>query len=163
MDIADNNDPALTFTKLYSEVYSDLYYYALSRLGDPDNAEDAVSEAVLDAYKGFRKLRDYKRFKSWIFKILDRKLKYIYRELRRRPEESDRQEVFISDFSGVEVLDALKVLNENERTVFSLSVINNMTSQEISEITGMNSSTVRSHLLRARKKLRTDQLEHEIQ
>ena len=43
------------FEGLYSIVYKDMYYYAVSRLKNADDAADAVSETVLDAYEGIKK------------------------------------------------------------------------------------------------------------
>ena len=58
------------FAKLYESVFPDLYRYALCILGHPQDAEDAVSEAVTAAYVNIRKLRKREAFKSWIFTIL---------------------------------------------------------------------------------------------
>ena len=58
------------FAKLYESVFPDLYRYALCILGHPQDAEDAVSEAVTAAYGNIRKLRKREAFKSWIFTIL---------------------------------------------------------------------------------------------
>ena len=40
---------AKAFSKLYEQVYQDLYRYALCLMRDPHEAEDAVSAAVLSA------------------------------------------------------------------------------------------------------------------
>jgi len=58
------------FAKLYGEYKDRLYRYALYRLGDTHEAEDAVSECVLAAWKGIGGLRDPGAFGSWIFRIL---------------------------------------------------------------------------------------------
>ena len=42
------------FAKLYESVFPDLYRYALCILGHPQDAEDAVSEAVTAAYVNIR-------------------------------------------------------------------------------------------------------------
>ena len=81
------------FIELYTAVYKDLYRYALYVLGNREDAEDAVSEAVVDAYAEFGKLRDKGAFKGWIFKILSAKCK---RRLKADEDEpqygSDGQE-----------------------------------------------------------------------
>ena len=48
---------AKAFSKLYEQVYQDLYRYALCLMRDPHEAEDAVSAAVLSAYEHIHKLR----------------------------------------------------------------------------------------------------------
>ncbi len=44
------------FENLYSAVYRDLYKFAFYTIGNSEQAKDAVSETVLDAYKGIGKL-----------------------------------------------------------------------------------------------------------
>ena len=141
------------FSRLYAMVYKDMYYFALSETGNTHDAADAVSDAVLDAFEGISKLKKPESFKSWIFKILSRKLSGFRKARGMRAAQQDDTASYSSDFTGVEVLEALGTISENERTVISLSAMCRMNSQEISEATGMNASTVRSHLLRAKKKL----------
>ena len=62
---------AKAFSKLYEQVYQDLYRYALCLMRDPHEAEDAVSAAVLSAYEHIHKLRKEEAFKSWIFTTID--------------------------------------------------------------------------------------------
>jgi RNA polymerase sigma-70 factor (ECF subfamily) len=50
---------------------------------------------------------------------------------------------------------ALSRLPERQRTVFMLSHYEGCTSREVSALTGLNESTVRVHLFRAIRKLRT--------
>ena len=45
------------FARLYSEIYRDLYRFALCMLRHPQEAEDAVSEAVIAAYENISSLR----------------------------------------------------------------------------------------------------------
>jgi len=48
---------AIAFKELYKTVYQDLYRFALCMMHHPQDAEDAVSEAVLSAYENIHKLR----------------------------------------------------------------------------------------------------------
>jgi len=50
---------------------------------------------------------------------------------------------------------ALSRLPERQRSVFVLSHVEGRTSKEVSALTGLNESTVRVHLFRAIRKLRT--------
>ena len=52
---------AKAFSKLYEQVYQDLYRYALCLMRDPHEAEDAVSAAVLSAYEHIHKLYSFRR------------------------------------------------------------------------------------------------------
>jgi RNA polymerase sigma-70 factor (ECF subfamily) len=55
---------------------------------------------------------------------------------------------------------ALARLPERQRSVFMLSHYEGCTSREVSALTGLNESTVRVHLFRAIRKLRTLLDEH---
>lgn len=67
-----------TFAQMYEAIYKDLYRFALCMMKNTQDAEDAVSEAVLAAYENIRKLRDEKAFRSWIFTILANTLSLIH-------------------------------------------------------------------------------------
>jgi len=54
-----------------------------------------------------------------------------------------------------QIADALARLPERQRAVFVLSHVEGCTSREVSALTGLNESTVRVHLFRAIRKLRT--------
>ena len=45
------------FSEMYETVYRDLYRYALCLMKNPQEAEDAVSEAVVAAYENIHKLK----------------------------------------------------------------------------------------------------------
>ena len=63
------------FAQLYSAIYKELYYYALCNLNNSDDAADAVSDAVLDAFSGIKNLRNEDAFKGWMVRILTAKIK----------------------------------------------------------------------------------------
>ena len=63
------------FSKLYASVYKDMYKYAYYMLGDAYDAEDVVSETVLEMYSGIKSLRQNSLFGAWTFKILSNKCK----------------------------------------------------------------------------------------
>ena len=58
------------FCRLYDLYRSRLYRYAFYRLGNESDAEDAVSECVLAAWRQIGSLRDEQAFPAWIFRIL---------------------------------------------------------------------------------------------
>lgn len=147
------------FSQLYANVYKELYHIALCNLRNPDDAADAVSDAVLDAFESMKKLRDEKAFKAWIVKILTVKIKNKqkeYIEKRDAPElESVEQEIASENSTnGIEIMEAFAVLEETERLVLSLNAAAGYTSDEIAKMCGTNSSTVRSKLRRAKIKLK---------
>ena len=56
---------AKEFAELYKNVYKDLYKFALCIMKDPHDAEDAVSEAVIQAYSNITQLRNEEAFKIY--------------------------------------------------------------------------------------------------
>ena len=73
---------------MYAQVYTDLYKFALYTLKNPQDADDAVSEAVIAAYENIGKLRSEKAFKSWRFTSLANQCKKKFSE-RKGTEETD--------------------------------------------------------------------------
>lgn len=148
---------AAAFTELYKGVYKDLYRFALCTMRHPQDAEDAVSEAVLSAYENVHKLRSDSAFRSWIFTILANVCKKRLLEKARTQTEvlEEGSENGMEDATGLraEVRDAFFVLSEEERLIVSLSVFGGYNSTEIGTMLKMNSNTVRSRRSRALEKM----------
>lgn len=77
---------AEAFGKLYEQVYVDLYRYALYCLGSREEAEDAVQETALEAFRGLHGLKRPEAFRAWMFTILSARCKRHIRGLIRRRE-----------------------------------------------------------------------------
>ena len=78
------------FMELYQTVYRDLYRLAYYYMGNAQDAEDAVQDAVLSAYEHFHQLKKETSFRSWIFCIL---VNHCKKSLKKR----NRKEFFIED------------------------------------------------------------------
>lgn len=152
----DNDTEA--FSILYEAVALDMYKCALYILHNKQDAEDAVSETVLAAFHSISSLRDPKSFRPWIFRILSNQCKHIMKNpCRNYSEYEDNDESF--DFPDVEescdIIHALGQLNDTERQIISLSVFSGYSSAEVVSILDMNANTVRSRLSRALTKLKS--------
>ena len=148
------------FAELYSTVYKDLYRIALVNLKNQHDASDVVSDTVLEAFSSIKKLKDEKAFKAWIIKILTVKIKnkqreYIKtRDYQEELESVEQEKTDEINYGGLEIMEELRRLNEEERLVLSLSVVSGYTSEEISRVTGLSANTVRSKVARAKIKLK---------
>lgn len=148
------------FIELYTAVYKDLYRYALYVLGNREDAEDAVSEAVVDAYAEFGKLRDKGAFKGWIFKILSAKCKRKLKGYANRTVELDnlpdavmsKDDDVVAD--RVDLRNAFARLDDRERQVIAMSVLAGYEGETIAKLMKMNHNTVRTVKSRALEKLR---------
>ena len=151
------------FCTLYGQYKDKLYRYALYKLGDPDDAEDAVSECVLAAWKSIGSLRSAEAFGSWIFKILSnccashiKTLIATRDNLERVYNEGPGSAGSISAPASlsVELTEALSQLKDEERDVVLLSIIGGLNSNEVAALTGLSPGGVRSKLSRSLAKMR---------
>ena len=131
-----------------------VYRFILKNLKDEHNAQDVVQDAFEKLWVNHKKL-DAEKAKSYLFTTayhtmidLIRKNKYSDR-LEDLPEAS--AEIFGNYSDLKEVLDeALRKLNEVQRSVILLRDYEGYSYQEIGEITGLNESQVKVYIYRAR-------------
>lgn len=146
------------FSLLYQEIYKDLYKFAYYCLKSEADAEDAVSETVMDAWETLPKLRNDDAFRAWMFKILSAKCKRKMKYFSRRREETDIADaeipVFDSREESLELKRALGTLSDEEQLIISLIIFGGYDSGEVAQILGLNRNTVRSKHSRALAKLR---------
>lgn len=158
---------AHSFARLYELYYQELYKAALYTLGKPEDAENVVSDTVLDAYAGISRLRDEAAFRGWIFRILSNKCKRYVRDIIRKRETEygipieDMAEGYPAADHSIEdaenktvISDAFSVLTSEERQIVSMTIYGEYDSGEIAEQMGLNRNTVRSKYSRALVKMR---------
>lgn len=146
------------FAALYERYKDDLYRYAFFRLGNAEDAKDAVSSCVIAAYEGIYSLRAASAFKSWIFKILfyscgkliasqqEQRSRGDISELDRIPSQEDRL--------SPEIQEALTALGYPDKDIVLLGVVAGYNSKEIASMLGLNANTVRSRQSRALAKMK---------
>jgi len=149
------------FCKLYSLYKDRLYRYALYRLGNREDAEDAVSDCVLSAFKQIEKLKKPEAFSSWIFTILRFSCNAVIERRNKTGNALDIDDakslIGTSDETmteNAELQQALNILKDDEREIVLMSVAMGLSSKEIAKIHGLTSGAVRSKLSRSLKKMR---------
>lgn len=159
---AKNQDPE-AFAELYKDVYKDLYRFAYYTLKNQHDAEDVVSEAVMDAYRNINQLKNPDSFKSWIYQIVSYKCKKKIREYQKQCEEITEQipDKVYDPSEHTSVRNALDSLSEEERLIVTMSVFGGYKGKEISTILHKKHSTIRSKYRRALEKLK-DSLGYEM-
>lgn len=153
----DGDDEA--FVKLYEKVYKDMYKYAIYMLDNEQDAEDIVSETVIDMYTGIKKLKNLSLFRSWCFKILSNKCKkkrksYLKKNVSIEDCEENVDLAYENEpgkYHDLEV--AFSKLSEDEKNIVTLSAIFGYKSVEIGKIMNIKHTTVRSKLSRALAKM----------
>ncbi len=157
--LAKNGDTS-SFCKLYELYYKDMYRFAYYMLGNTQDAEDVISETVLDAFTGIKKLKHPSKFKAWIFQILTTKCKRqmaVYATNRDHIKQ-DIEEASLAreDHPYATILDvqqAFSTLNDTEKSIISLMVFAGYNSRETAKIMNSTEGTVRSAKSRAFQKM----------
>lgn len=154
-----------------------LYSAAMRMTRNPADAEDLVQETFLRAYRGFGGFKDGTNLKAWLYKILTNTFINTYRAKKRRPEETEFDDVEEYSLYGrmggleaannertpeTEVLDAmpdevvkeaLESLPEQFRMAVLLADVEGFSYKEIADIMEVPIGTVMSRLHRGRKQL----------
>ena len=135
-----------------------LYALALSILGNPHEAEDAVQETMVQAWRDWSALGDSSRRGAWLATITVRTCLRLRRRLRARwghapilDDEPDRRPAAPSN---IDLVRACQRLSPQQRSVVALHYVYGFTLDECAEVMRCRAGTVRPHLHRALAKLR---------
>ena len=135
-----------------------MYRLSYSILKNEEDAKDAVQEAIYNAYKKLETLKDKRKFKSWIYKIvantsfeiLRNKKNYIDIEQENIPAEK------IDIDTNLTLWKAVQGLEQPYRTTITLFYYEDMSIKEISEITGSKVDAIKKQLSRGRDKIKEE-------
>ena len=135
-----------------------MYRLSYSILKNEEDAKDAVQEAIYNAYKNLETLKDKRKFKSWIYKIvantsfeiLRNKKNYIDIEQENIPAEK------IDIDTNLTLWKAVQGLEQPYRTTITLFYYEDMSIKEISEITGSKVDAIKKQLSRGRDKIKEE-------
>ena len=166
-----------TFADQAMEYMSPLYTAALRMTRNPADAEDLVQETYLKAYRAFAGFQEGTNLKAWLYKILTNTFINSYRAKKRRPDESDIEDVedlylyrrlggleaatagrsaeeeVLDHFTDDDVKAALEALPDQFRIAVLLADVEGFSYKEIAEIVDVPIGTVMSRLHRGRKAL----------
>ena len=153
---AKKGDPE-AFAVLYESVYQDMYRFALYTLKNPEDAKDAVSDTVTDAFASIRKLRTEEAFRGWIFRILSNKCKKKLKEYSNQTmeltEDTLNRSVGKDEAENAVLRSLFFELSQEERLIIAMHMFGGYSSKEMSVILHMNENTLRSKESRAIRRL----------
>lgn len=143
------------FAEKYKEIYQDMYRFALYTLKHPQDAEDVVSETVLDAWRTLHLLRRDDAFRAWMFRILTNKCKM---KLRSYIDSnvSLSTEIPVPEGNTSEEMDvrnAFFMLDKEDRMIIAMHLFAGYKTREIAEMLQKNEGTVRSRQSRALRRM----------
>ena len=147
---SESNRP-VDWEALVSQTENRLYRAALSLLGDPQEAEDAVQDAFVRYLE--RAPEELENPGAWLMRVLvnncKSRLRLAWRRVGPLPDTLPAPAM-----EEREVLEELFALPPADRAVLHLYYYEGYTTDEIARITGQRPGTVRTRLSRAREKLR---------
>ena len=152
-------------------------------LGNREEAEDVAQEVFITVFKSIDSFRGDSQFSTWLYRIAanhcKNRIKYLARRHDRDQDEYDENRQRSSaagtyspasiprpdkHLEGVELeklmQKAIASLDEDHRLLIVLRDIEELTYDEICQITGVREGTVKSRLHRARMALRKKMLKH---
>jgi len=168
---SQKGDP-LAFNRLVLRWEKSIYNLTLRMLQNRDEAAEATQEVFLSAFKSIGRFRVDAKFSTWLYRIA---VNHCISRFRRRPpghhfsledqqaealnrrlpaRESHEQE-FLQQEGRSRVRHELTYLSDDQRMAVELKFFQDMTFEEISEITQAPLSTVKSRLYSGLEILKT--------
>lgn len=131
-----------------------LYRTALAILGDRAGAEDAVQDTFLRYLEKRPEFVGENHEKAWLLRVTINACKSCLRTLKLHPVTELLEDCPAETPEESGVLEAVLALPPKERAAVHLFYYEGYSTEEIAAMTGQRPGTVRSHLSRAREKLR---------
>lgn len=158
------------FGLIFEQHHRFIYKFIYAMLGDHALAEELTQETFLGAYKNLHSLREESALKTWLCSIAKNT---VYKSFRSRKKEGTQSDEEVETLDLVDyktpapddnlvnkelnslIGAALAKLDEDKRAVFILKEIQQLSYNEISEITGDAIPKLKTDLFRAKIKMRT--------
>jgi RNA polymerase sigma factor (sigma-70 family) len=138
---------------------------AFNILSNREDAEEVAQDAFIKTYHALQAFKGDSRFSTWIYRIIintalnKKKLKnFRFVEIENTIEETDNHsnnilsmEISAEQKKHIQV--ALQKLNANERICLTMYYLDELTTEEIHQVTGISISNIKVLLYRGRKHL----------
>lgn len=169
---ASTNDPEALREWVLAH-HDDIFRFMKHLTRHHEAAEDLAQQTFINAYQSLKQFRNESSMRTWLHRIAFRE--YIAWRRKRRltlPLDvlSGRHDHRMSEIeSEADLLRALHQLPAVQREVFLLFEVQQLSVDEVAEVAGLKSGTVKSHLHFARKQLRnllgdaSQEAEHEAE
>lgn len=166
ISLAQKGDQS-AFEQLLDRYQKPVYHQALRLLNNPEDAADVTQEVFLKVWRNLPSFRGESGFSTWLYRLTDNAaIDLLRREKKRRGDSSlddeENTSVLPADPAptpqqAIEkqelhqaVADGLAQLSEEHRRILVMREINGLSYEEIGNILGLTTGTVKSRLARAR-------------
>lgn len=163
LNLLDTQEEKNKFKTLYDEYKDLLYWIAIKRTNNIDDAEECVQETFFYVAKHFDKIGEIssKRTKGYLSTIVTGYAIDVYNKSKKLDVVSVDEnspllkEQYFEKFEKVELLDTFdKILDEESKIFFYLKYIYCYKSREIAEIYNVKDTYVRKKLQLAKQKMK---------
>lgn len=133
-------------------------FFLRQTVGDKPLSDDLAQDTFIKAYTHLVGFKGKANFSTWLYRIAYN-VWYDYVRSHKITQDIDspivvhQQAQASSDGLKLDLISALKILSDKERTCITLQLMDGMSIEKIVEITGLASGTVKSHLSRGKMKL----------
>lgn len=152
------------FTVLLAR-YRDAYTrFAVRMLGNREDADDALQSAFIRAYRNLGKCEDPAKFGPWLYQIVMNECRTLGTRRGRRELRMVRDDMVMERALGPaatedvalrdEIQRALDALDAEQREAFVLKHVEQLSYEEMAEITGLGVSALKMRVKRACERLR---------
>jgi len=156
------------FRLLVDRYHDDALRFATRLLGDATDAEDAVQDTFLRAYRYLASYRDQDRFRGWLWRILVNRCRTHASARSKRPDvldndtieslydHSEQNHELLLDrvFLRAELTRALATLPAEQREAVVLHFTEGLSYPEMAELTGLGVSALKMRVARGCERLR---------
>lgn len=130
--------------------------HATAILGNREDAQDAVQEAFVDAFRALQTFDEKRAFYPWFYVLLRNRC---YKIVARRRETEDVDETVLvaasaNNDDAIRVERALLSLERDDREIVTLKYFDGLSYDELAERLQIPKGTVMSRLFHARRRLR---------
>jgi RNA polymerase sigma-70 factor (ECF subfamily) len=162
MDLYANKSPEeayKAFEELYYRFNKRVYFYALKKLNNRSESEDAVQKIFLKLHECKHLFNGKFKFEQWIFVIAKTSIIDI---LRKQKSDLKKIEQLINDFDaslpdddrGVGIIDEFERLDNDQKVLLELKYVDELSYKEISQILSKSEVSIRKSVSRLVLKLR---------
>jgi RNA polymerase sigma factor (sigma-70 family) len=155
------------FSYLVDRHKNKAYNLAFRICGNQEEAEELTQDSFMKAYRSLKSFKMKSSFATWLYRIVYNTTISHVRVKKKGLLSLEDFPADATDFIGTSTSDeeaekeyrtslvnfALQKINEEERGLISLYYYEEMSTDEISEVTGINKSNIKVKLFRARQKM----------
>lgn len=152
------------FTTLVERYQGEYTRFAVRMLGSRDDADEVLQDAFLRAYRALDRCDDPARFGAWLYRIVVNECRTKATRRGKREQRFVRDEHLLASLAGdaadpavamdEEVERALELLVPEQREAFVLKYVEELSYDEMAELTGAGVSALKMRVKRACERLR---------